>query len=558
MPLPPWDPTSRGGPVVPALLLVLGLVYRLIAVRALPVVFDEVCVMAYGLLRARGGVSTFLFETPIAVSNGITPLWFWLQGAPAALLGETAKRGLRALPVLLGLLAVWLTYRESEALGGRRAALIGGFLAAIHGPYLFANARGEYSESLLIVLVLLLFHDLATNDGALPRWRAALWPALALLTYFGKGLIVWAAFVSYVASLAALRAVWRRPAEALRTAGLVVAPLLPSLVWLIAAQVALFGGGATLTTDLGTVDSVFTNVRRLTTGYGSEAQRFMVAGPREALYVYANFSVWPTLALLAVASLAGLVRLGVDLVRGLRARDVAAAASALRPLCLVLLPAAVLVAKGALDVRFHLLYGPVLLVVAAVTIDRWLLAREVLWRECFLAGAVVWAYVAWTQVGSPAGLRWGWVAAGMATAALFWLAPRGELALLPLAIYALAASALAGPLDWGRRWAWEPSPVPADVPRAVTTFPNPDLQLVQCAAGRDGPRQVRPLLLRALERHPDDRETVLQVAEALLGGDPADARLALTPLAELRRRHPEDAEAERLLARVLAAAGDRP
>src|SRR5262245_44162586 len=98
--------------------------------------------MAYGLGRAFRGPRAFLFEAPVAVSNGITPLWLWLQAGPAALLGETTKSGLRALPLLLGLAVVWLTFREAGALGGRLAAVVGGFLAALDGPYLFANARG--------------------------------------------------------------------------------------------------------------------------------------------------------------------------------------------------------------------------------------------------------------------------------------------------------------------------------------------------------------------------------------------------------------------------------
>src|SRR5262249_46469288 len=286
------------------------------------------------------------------------------------------------------------------------------------------------------------------------------------------------------------------------------APLAPSLAWLIAAQAVLFAGGATLATDLGPVGSVFTNVRRLTTGYGSEAQPFMIAGPREALYVYADFAVWPTLALVAIPGLAGLAQRAFDLARALRVREPAAAAAALRPLCLVLVPLAVIVAKGALDVRLHLLYGPVLVVVAALALAGWLEARP---RGRVLAAASAFLYVAATQTGAPAAWRVGFVGVGLLTAMLLRLAPR--LALLPGVAYALAATALLGPLHWGRRWAWERGPVAADVPRAVDTFPNADLQLVHCAEGRDGPPPMRSLLARALERHPDDRETVLAVAE---------------------------------------------
>ncbi len=547
-----------------ASLLGLALAYRTLAALTLPVVFDEACVMAYGLSRAFLGVRAFLFEVPIAVSNGITPLWFWAQSVPAALLGETTKAGLRALPLLLGLVAVWLTGRESGALAGRRAAAVGGFLAAVHGPYLFANARGEYSESLLVVLVLLLLRDLRRAGGALPSFACASWPALALLTYLGKGLIVWAAFAVYVVLFAGLRA-WcgpRRRQEALRAAGLVALPLMPALAWLVTAQAVLFPPGKALVTDLGRVDSVWSNLHRLTAGYGSEAQTFMVGSWRDALYVYTDFDVWPTLALLAVPALWVLARLALDLARAIRRREVPAAADALRPLCLVLVPACLLVAKGALDVRFHLLFWPVLLVYCAVAIEDWLRALGPLrLRECLLAGLVEWAYVAWTQRGSAPALRVAWAAVGITVALLAVACLRGalpstsaRLAIVPVALAMLWSSVARGPIDWGRRWAWEPSPMRADVPRAVTTFPNVDLQIVRCALGRDGVARARPYLLRALERNAGDRQTVLEVGEALLAGDPGDARLLLAPLGEWSRRHPDDAEARSLLERALLAA----
>ena len=157
-------------------------------------------------------------------------------------------------------------------------------------------------------------------------------------------------------------------------------------------------------------------------------------------------------------------------------------------------------------------------------------------------------------------MRVGWVVTGVLVALLAWGSvrwrrPAPGLVLAPLALVMLLASALAGPLDWGRRWAWEPSPIPADVPRAVASFPNVDLQLVECALGRESVAEARPYLRRALERHPGDRQTVLQVAEALLAGEGVDARAALGPLGEWCRRHPQDAEAQALLERALAAAG---
>jgi hypothetical protein len=528
---------------------------------ALPVVFDEVCVMAYGLSRAFRGARVLLFEAPIAVSNGITPLWLWVQAAPAALFGETTKAGLRTLPVLLGLAAVWLTYREAEALGGRAAAVVGGFLAAVHGPYLFANARGEYSESLLVVLVLLVLRGLRLAGGSLPALRAATWPAMALLAYLGKGLIVWAAYAACVVLLLASRA-WLGSAgreEAGRAAALVAAPLLPSLLWLVAAQLVLFRTGQAVVTDLGPVESVFTNVRRLTLGYGTEAQPFMVGSARDALWVYTEFDVWPTLAMLAVPAAVVLFTRGRHLARALSAREGGEAARAFVPLALVLVPLSLVLVKGALDVRFHLLYGPVLLVYCAAAIASWSTLLEkgrpgLFWTM----GFVTWVYVAWTLTRTAPTTRIAWLVVGAALALLAFVLSgrsRTRLFLMAPAVFVLWSTLALGPLDWGRRWAWEPSPLVSDVPRPVGTFPNVDLQLVRCALGRETLAEARPFLTQALERHPGDRQTVLEVGESLLAGEAGDVRLVLAALGDLSRRNPDDAEARDLLERAVRAAG---
>ncbi len=556
----PEHGSLRGDGLVLASILGLALACRLIAVRALPVVFDEVCVMAYGLSRAFRGVRAFLFEAPIAVSNGITPLWLWAQAAPAALLGETTKAGLRTLPVVLGLAAVWLTYREAEALGGRAAACVGGFLAAVHGPYLFANARGEYSESLLVVLVLLTLRELRRSGSSLPGLQAATWPALALLAYVGKGLVVWAAFATCVVLLLASR-VWRGAAsraDSGRVAALLAVPLVPSFAWLVAAQLVLFRAGQPLVTDLGPVESVWTNLRRLTLGYGTDAQPFMVGSVGDALWVYTQFDVWPTLALLTVPAVVALVSQGRNLSRALATRDGDSAAEALRPLALVLVPAALLVAKGALDVRFHLLYWPVLLVYCAVAVAAWPALIEKGRPALFwMAGLATWIYVMWSTSSAPT-TRVAWQVVGaaltlLALVSVFKASPMRRLALVPVAVFVVWSAVSLGPLDWGRRWAWEPSPLASDVPRPVGTFPNVDLQLVRCALGRDTVADARPLLIRALERQGADRQTVLEVGESLVGGQVGDAALAVAALGELVRRNPGDAEARDLLERAVRA-----
>jgi hypothetical protein len=563
--LPPEQDTLRRAGFIVAAIFGLALVLRGLAALVFPVVFDEVCVMAYGLFRAFRGARAFLFEAPITVSNGITPLWLWLQVVPAALFGETTKAGLRMLPLALGLAAVFLTMREAGALGGRLAAAIGGFLAAVDGPLLFANARGEYSESLLVVLVLLLLRDLRKAGTELPGIRAALWPTLALLAYFGKGVVVWAAFSAYVLLLLAVRRWLGRATNGevrthgeVRAAALVLAPLAPPLAWLVAAQAVLFGAGGTLTTDLGAVGSVWTNLRRLTLDYGREAQPFMVGTWSDALFVYTRFDVWPTLAVLAVPAVLALVGIARGLVRGIAGRDAAAAAGALRPLALVLVPAVVLVGKGTLDVRFHLLYWPVLLVSTAAAIAAWSHALEKgLSAAAFAALLPVAVYVPWTQRASPPGAKIFWVLAMVVVVGLaryYAGRHRERLVLAPLAFVMLFSTLTLGPLDWGRRFAWEPSPLASDVPRSVSSFPNADLQLVRCSLGRDTVEEARPFLVRALERHPDDRQTVMEVAETLVGGTPQDARLALGALGGLTRRNPGDAEARALAERAVQAA----
>ena len=58
-----------------AAVLALGLAYRLFAAATLPVVFDEVCVVAHALARGFARPASFLFEVPVALSNGITETW---------------------------------------------------------------------------------------------------------------------------------------------------------------------------------------------------------------------------------------------------------------------------------------------------------------------------------------------------------------------------------------------------------------------------------------------------------------------------------------------------
>jgi hypothetical protein len=543
--------------------LLLALVFRLAAALLFPVVFDEVQVMAFGLAKplAAGEPASLVFEVPLTVSNGITPLWYWLQALPAWLFGETTKPGLRTLPVLLGLLGVWLCWRAGARLAGRRGAFLAGLLYALLSPLIVVNARGEFAESLLAPLALLILLDLQRPpDGGPIRIRAAVWPALALFTYFGKGLVLWGSYAVFLSALFLLDC--SRPGKAKRagrTAALILAPLLPSLGWLLGAQRALFRDGAPVLTDLGPVASVAECVRRLTLEYGTGPTRFMAAGWRDALFVYSDFRVWPTLALLAVPCA---VTLGVLLRRLARALPVdrVEAERALLPLCLAVPALALLLAKGALDARFHLLYLPVLLPYVALVLDDWAhLVDEARWRPFLAWGLLESAYVSWTLRGSWAPAATVALTAVAATAGLVWSRRlRDEIAVGALAAIVLSLSnTFAGPLVWGRIWAWEPSPLASDPPRPVAEFPNADLQLAELVAAREGMAQARTFFLRALDRHPDDRATMASASEHLLRSGRDEASQLIGRLSEYLRRHPEDEAARRNLATAVDRARGR-
>jgi hypothetical protein len=110
-------------------------------------------------------------------------------------------------------------------------------------------------------------------------------------------------------------------------------------------------------------------------------------------------------------------------------------------------------------------------------------------------------------------------------------------------------------LEWGRRWAWEPSPLPDDTPREVASFPNVDVQLADCAAGRERVDLTRSLARRALARHPGDRETLLAVGPRLLDSTPEHAAVVLRAAADLLRQRPDDTELRRFVGRATSGRG---
>jgi hypothetical protein len=557
---------SRDDRVTLALCVGVALAFRITAAVSFPVVFDEVDVLAYGVARGleRGGL---LFEIPLAVSNGITPLWFWLQTLPALWFGATKAAGLRSLPVALGVASTWLAYRITEHTHGRRAAALAGLIVATGGPFVYTNALGQFSESLLVPLLLVLLCDLVRvpPGNALPGIRTALWPSLMLLTYLGKGLLVYAAYaLTLVLSVVFLS----ESARGMRTHvprlfALLVLPVIPSAIWLGCAQVVTFGGAREMRTDWGSIHNVAEAVVALTLGYGSQVKGFMTGRPWDALYVFRDPAVWPTLDLLAPALLATIIGLARDLGAAVRGRRPEAVRRALIPLSLATPVMAVVVGKGLLDARFHLLYLPVLIPELAARIDAWLqMPQQGRWREFAAWGAATVFYVSatWALVGggSAPGARLGASAmcGSLVLVAVAAWARRGRGGWGPTGAAAaviVASGLVGGPLWWGRRWAWEPGPHPHETPRAVSSFPDVTVQLARRALEREGVARARRWILEALERHDGDRTTLLDLGPALIDGSPADATRVAFAAEDYVRRHPDDVEVRALRQRALAA-----
>lgn len=540
----------------------LGLAYRWAAIASFPVVFDEVQVMAYAFARGFDPRLSGdpLFETPLAVSNGITPLWLWIQALPQWLFGQTSVVGLRSVPVLLGLVGICLAYHATMRLAGARAAWLAASLYAVLDPFVFTNAHGQFSESLIAPLTLALLLDLLPAETDRPlRWRVAAWPALAMLTYLGKGLLVWSAYLVCLGLLWLLGwaglATPRRlgPGRALLLGAL---PAVPTLIWLWAANAAVFGRTGILETDVGPVSSTWQLVERLTFGYGSAVKATMVGTWRDALYPYLGFDVWPTTTVLAPLLLATLGAAVARLARALRAGRPRETERWLVPLCLALPPAAIIVVRGVLDARFHLLYLGVLIPYAAECLDEWLRWLERGAWKPFVACAALGA--AWFTYATRAEPAWSalvvcWLlllAAARARLDSQWAVRLGSGGLVALLV---TSSLLRGPLRWGQRWAWEPNSAPGPPPKEAAAFPPPDVDLARTVAARHGPRKAVPYLRQAIESHADDRAVLLEAGSALLSDRSQVGRVVELSAAYLRT-HADDEEVRRLLARAMARA----
>jgi len=304
------------------------------------------------------------------------------------------------------------------------------------------------------------------------------------------------------------------------------------------------------------VSSAWQLVERLTFGYGSAVKATMVGTWKDALYPYLGFDVWPTTALLAPVYLASLGAAAARLARALLRGRPRETGRWLIPLCLALPAAVIIVVRGVLDARFHLLYLGVVIPYAAECLDDWLrwLERGA-WKPFLGCGALGVVWLTYVTPGEPA---WSVAVAGLIlllTAAKAALSPpwAGRLGSVGLVALLVVSSLLRGPLRWGQRWAWEPNSAPGPPPKEAAAFPPPDVDLARTVVARHGPRKAVPYLRQAVERHADDRAVLLEAGTALLGDRSQAARVVELSAAYLRT-HADDQEVRQLLARAMARA----
>lgn len=377
------------------LIIALGAAYRLSLAASLPVGYDEVFVMAVGMddIKSSGAntrLMEVLFFLPIRRSNGITPLWWWVQ-YPSEFIGPAVSLfALRVIPVALGLLTMpltWLLFRRRVGRGP--TAVLVTFVAACD-ILSFSNARAEFTESLLVPLTLIAVSRVGRTNR--PVVRGAVWFAI-LMTHLGKGLFIVAALTAAEAA-----ALWlaRPPARrSVQRAALSVATaVLPLVLWLAVVNHFVFAGGA-MRTDYRPeqgVTSIIDAIRKITIDYPKTKQA-MVAEPFDALEPYLDAAVWPTTALIGPWLSIACIVAATDMLRrpqqlGRRRRSAAALGTA------ALVFATIMILRGTCAGRFHLMYLPLAWAATALTLWRF---RRLALHPAMCGAVLAWAaFIAFT------------------------------------------------------------------------------------------------------------------------------------------------------------------
>ncbi|MCP4590632.1 MAG: hypothetical protein GY842_07805 [bacterium] len=367
---------ASGCPALVWVCLGLGMVYRMALALRAPVGYDEVFVMGVGLDELTASARAFLVDVPLARSNASTPLWWWIQALPPLLAGRLSLWGLRLVPVVLGLSAILVGFVAARSRFGRGTATILVVFLSFSDVLAFTNGRGEFSESLLLAILLPSLCLIGLPRRTMAKGGLA-W--LLLMTHLGKGLFLVGGLV--LADIVALSLYRRNVRAAVGSIAAAAGAVAGVCVWL--GVVHLFSADGPLATDIGSVSGVGDALWKLTAGY-AQTKQHMVAGTLDAAQVWLDGWVWPLTAITAVPLLVGAVA-GTRRFRGRRG------AVCLGLACWVVVGLLVVIPRGLLGARFHILYLPPL----------WLLASIGLWRlrraspAFLLLLGVAWAMWVW-------------------------------------------------------------------------------------------------------------------------------------------------------------------
>ncbi|MCP4250220.1 MAG: hypothetical protein GY778_24515 [bacterium] len=435
------------------ILVLAGVALRVAYAVRCGVGYDEVFVMGIGLDELLDSWRALLIDVPVRRSDGITPLWWWVQAVACFFGGHPSLIGLRVGPVVLGTGALLLTWRVAAARLGRGPAVVLVGLVAVSDALAFTNARGEFAESLLVLLVLPA--ALLAGQPRRGGLKGSLW-LLLLMTHLGKGAFLVAGLALAEGISVLLQRHHRDARSAVRelTKPILIAGL-PTVAWLVLLNTTTFASGP-VATDAGLRDSVWHALSAITFGY-TQVKAHIVAGPFDAMQVYLDGAIWPTTTILAVPLIVGLIAaLGAG-----RRRHM---------LSLSLLPwiaigLVAVIGRGVLGARFHLLYLPAVWIVAAMGLWRLRQARARTILMCGLVWiihlAVAFSWTSWTEravgLSQPVSLSIALAIAVVTVVILGWGRPGHRLpAVAVVGFLSVAAVGTGGPWRWGPAARFEP------------------------------------------------------------------------------------------------------
>lgn len=445
---------------LPVIALGLGVAYRVELSVGLPVGYDEVFVIAVGLLEMGASKAAFWLDVPMQRSSALAPLWWWVEYLPFKLLGDVTQSGVRIMPLLCSLTIPVLGYFACRRRFGRRTALGFALFLSLSDVLAYCTVRAEFFESLLMLAVVPLVCGVGRPQRG--AGRGVLW-AVMLLTFFGKALFIIGLNVAaegVVLAFARGRRA-RQAASLLVSLGIAAAPV---ALWFFAAH-EHYQHGVIRHEAMPEARGVGELIRGITLGYG-EVKRHVVGTAADAALVYLDARVWPTTALSS-----GLLALGL----------VCGASSALRPLrtrwtrlrlaqtglsVWAAGGAAYVILSGTAGARFHLMYLPAAWLLTAASVTR--LAKLKTGQKCILAvsalllaipslGWAEWSAESW----SPHRAVRTAIVLGVVLVALSALGRAtakwtGNSWALPAALIGGLVLLVAGPLRWGPAALFEP------------------------------------------------------------------------------------------------------